>query len=170
MSRAATDWRAETIVKAVLPTLSAILCVLLASLPYGVPQLSAVMPWLALMAIYYWSIHEPRYLPYWAAFLVGLWQDVLTGAPLGLSALIFVLVRHFVVSQRLVFYKKPFLVGWLGMALVTMLAAAGGWLVAVLYSGALLPASPFVVQTLLTIMVYPLIAWAMGGLWLVISD
>ena len=163
-------WRIETVVKAVLPTLSAFLCVLLAAIPYGIPQLGTVMPWLGLMPIYYWSIHEPRYMPYWVAFLIGLWQDVLTGGPLGLFALIFVLVRHFVVSQRLVFFKKPFLVGWWGLALVAIIAAAGGWLVASVYSGSVLAVSPFAVQIMLTIMVYPLIAWALGGLWLVVSD
>jgi rod shape-determining protein MreD len=168
--RIAADWSVESAIKAVLPTLSAFLCVLLAAVPYGIPQLSYVMPWLGIMPIYYWSIHEPRYLPYWTAFMVGLWQDVLTGGPLGLFALIFVLVRHFVAAQRLLFFKKPFLVGWWGMALVLVLSAVGGWLLASLYTGTFLPLSPFAVQTLLSIIVYPLVAWAMGGIWLVVSD
>jgi len=170
MRQRTADWSIEGTIKAVLPGLSAFLCVMLTAVPYGVPQLSIVMPWLGIMPIYYWSIHEPRYLPYWLAFLVGLWQDMLTGGALGLFALIFLLVRHFVGRQRLLFFKKPFLVGWCGMALVLMGASAGGWLLASLYEGALLPASAFVVQTMLSIMIYPLIAWAMGGLWLVVSD
>jgi len=170
MRQRTADWSVEGAIKAALPLLSALLCVLLAAVPYGIPQLSVVMPWLGIMPIYYWSIHEPRYLPYWAAFLVGLWQDVLTGGALGLFALIFLLVRHFVVCQRLLFFKKPFLVGWWGMALVLVLASAGGWVVASLYEGTMLPVSSFAVQTVLSIMTYPLIAWAMGGIWLVVSD
>jgi len=170
MRQRAADWSVEGLVKGALPTISAILCVLLATVPYGVPQLSTVMPWLGIMPIYYWSIHEPRYLPNWAAFMVGLCQDILTGGPLGLFALIFLLVRHFVTGQRLLFFKKPFLVGWWGMALVLVLAAAGGWLLASIYDGMLLPLSPFTVQVVLSIMIYPLVAWALGGLWLVVSD
>lgn len=168
--KAATGWRIEDSIKAALPTLSAMLCVTFSAVPFGIPQLSAVMPWLGLMPIYYWSIHEPRYMPYWVAFMVGFWQDALTGGPLGLFALIFVVVRHLVVGQRLVFYRKAFMVGWWGFALVTIFAAIFGWAVASFYFDVAMPVASFAGQAALTVMVYPLIAWALGGVWLVVSD
>lgn len=164
------EWRIEAVLKGLLPALTAVFCVFLGALPYGIPYLAVVMPWLGLMPIYYWSIHAPHYLPLWAAFLVGLWQDALTGGPLGLFALIFLLVRYFVGRQRHIFYKKAFLVGWWGFALVTAMAGLTGWGIASLYYGTALSATPFVVQSLLTIMVYPVIAWLLGGLWMVVSE
>jgi len=163
-------WHIEDALRTVLPTLLALLLVLVAVVPYGLPRLDAVMPWLGLMPIYYWSIHEPRAMPLWAAFGIGLWQDLMTGGPIGLFALVFLLVRHLVVSQRLVFYKKPFFVGWWGFGLVSALAALSGWVIAALYDWALLPALPFVMQGALSILLYPIVAWIMGGLWLLVGE
>lgn len=166
----AASWRIEKLLKASLPGVSGMIFVLLAAVPYGVPHLAVVMPWLGLMPVYYWSIHEPRYLPAWLAFAIGLWQDALTGGPLGLFALIFLVVRQLVSGQRHIFFNKPFLVGWWGFGLVVILASFAGWLIASLYFAGILPPLDFIAQAALSIMVYPAAAWVLGAIWMVISD
>ena len=71
-----------------------------------------------LMAVYHWAIFRPRLLPAYAVFLAGLLQDILSGAPLGVNALVFLVAYGVVLSQKKFFTGKSFLILWLGFALV----------------------------------------------------
>lgn len=102
--------------------------VLLSAVPWRVSGAGAITPWLALMAVHYWSIYRPDRLPYIAVFAVGLLQDAVSGTPLGLSAMVLVLIRALVFTQRRLFRGKPFVVVWAVFAAVAMLAAVGTWL------------------------------------------
>jgi len=132
--------------------------VLVMCMPYGLPHLARVMPALGLMTVYYWAIRRPAAMPPVAAFVIGLWQDALTGGPLGLMALIFLLLRGFIVTQRPVFVGKAFLVDWWGLALVSSAGLAGGWALAGVYFGTVFEIRDLIVQILLTVALYPVLA------------
>src|SRR5262245_20541391 len=55
---------------------------------------------LFLMGLYYWSIYRPTLIPPWLTFVCGILADLIGGLPIGLSAVIFVLVRWIVSDQR----------------------------------------------------------------------
>lgn len=141
--------------RGMVPLVLTLCLVLLTVVPYNVPGLAVVTPSLAMMAVFYWSIYRPDLLPATAAFLVGLTQDALGGGPLGLTALVLVLVHGVVVSQRRVFVGKSFFVAWWGFAIVAAGAFALSWLLASLWSGALMPGGPVFFQGLLTVVLYP---------------
>ena len=63
-----------------------------AMVPLRVPDLSPIVPSLAIIAIYYWVIYRPDLMPGWAVFLLGLIQDLLGGGPVGVHALVFLLL------------------------------------------------------------------------------
>jgi hypothetical protein len=83
-----------------LPSLTALLLGLLVVVPIGIPQWGRLAPPLMLVAVYYWSLSRPGLMPPSAAFVLGLFQDLLTGAPLGSGALILVLVQWILRSQQ----------------------------------------------------------------------
>ena len=124
-----------------------------------IPDLAPVTPSLSVMAVYYWSIYRPDLLPAAAVFLIGLMQDILSGGPPGMMALVLLLVHGVVVSQRQVFVGKSFLVGWWGFAIVAIGAAGLSWLVASAWFGVFLRPRPVAYQAALTIALYPLVAW-----------
>ncbi len=146
-------------VRGALPLLISLGLVLLSVVSLRIPDLALVMPSLAIIAVFYWSIHRPDLLPAPAAFLIGLMQDLLSGGPAGAMALVLLLVQGLVVSQRRVFLGGPFLVGFCGFAVVASGAACLSWLMVSAWSGTFLPPAPVAYQTVLTIALYPGFTW-----------
>ncbi len=84
---------ADSVARHLIPLLLAIGFVVLGTLPYQIPLLGPVFPAMTLVVVYFWSIYRPELLPAAAVFLVGFFQDVLSGAPLGLSSFVLLLVH-----------------------------------------------------------------------------
>lgn len=103
--------------------------VLLNVMAISYPFTGAVKVPFLLMALYFWSIFRPDFLPVWMTFLLGILLDSLTGLPLGLSALVFVLGRWFIVDQRRFFLAHSFVVIWLGFGLFCLCAGGAQWLI-----------------------------------------
>lgn len=151
--------RIDQLARNVAPLVTTILLVVLSCLPIPVPRIGLVTPAIALMAIYYWSIQRPELLPPVAVFAVGFVQDALSGAVLGLSPFVFLLVQAIVVSQRRFFLGKSFLLTWWGFMLVAAGAELALWILASLVAVHLIDPEPVVVQMLLTIALYPCVSW-----------
>ncbi len=153
-------WRhLERGLRGLTPLALTLALVLLAVLPLPLREFTAVTPGLTLMSVYYWSIYRPDRLPLAATFAVGVVQDALAGTPLGLSALVRIRVQEVVVSQRRFFHGKNFLVEWWGFILVAPAAVAAGWALTSIYFGVVVPPRPLGFQLLLTISLYPCLAW-----------
>ncbi len=150
---------ADTIARNLLPLLFAIGFVVLGSLPYQIPMLGPVFPTMTLVVVYFWSICRPELLPPAAVFLVGFFQDVLSGAPLGLSSFVLLLVQWLAVHQRRVFIGKAFWISWAGFGLIAIGAAIVSWGIASIYHGTLVAAGAVFTQLLITIAIYPAISW-----------
>lgn len=140
------------------PLLLTLALVMLGMLPYGIPGLAPVMPWLALAAVYYWSLHRPDLLPAVAVFAVGLFHDLLAGSALGVGVLVLLGVHALIVGQRRVFRSQSFAVVWLGFGLVAAGAFALVWALNAVLLDRLLDPSPAAFQYLTTVAVYPLVA------------
>ena len=145
--------------RAVIPFVLCVLLVLITALPVTVPHIGSVTPMFALMAVFYWCIYWPDYLPPYAIFIVGVLHDVLGGGPLGLTALMLLLVHAFIVPQRRVFHGKSFVVEWFGFSIVAIGIGVISWLVASLYYLTPMQPLPVLGQAGLTIAVYPCLAW-----------
>ena len=122
-------------------------------------EFSTVMPLLPLMAVYHWAVFRPRLLPAYAVFLIGILQDILTGAPVGVNALVFLLVYGAVLSQKRFFTGKSFLILWLGFSLIAAAASALNWLAISLLSATIVEIRTAVFQYLLTVGFFPAVAW-----------
>lgn len=150
-------------VRQLFPFALSVFVVVLSVIPLPIPGYGLVTPAFLLMAVYYWAIHRPDRLPAIAVFLLGLLQDMLTGLPTGITALVLLLVYAVMRNQRRLFLGKPFLVMWFGFAIVAPCAIMLQWLVASGVMGRLIPPGTVVVQLLLTLALYPCLTWLLAS-------
>ena len=151
--------RFETAVRGLTPFILTLSLAMLTVVPLRIPDFAPVTPALTVIAVYYWSIYRPDLLPMAVVFAVGVFQDALAGMPLGLTALVLIAVQYAVITQRRFFHGKTFLVEWWGFMLVAPGAAFVSWLLASLYFGVLVAPRPLGFQLLLSVALYPCLAW-----------
>lgn len=155
-----TFWqRLDLVMRGITPFFFTLVLVVLGQVPLHIPGFAEVAPLLPLMAVYHWAIYRPDLLPAVAVFMAGLLQDALSGMPFGINTVVFVLVHMVVMSQQMFFMGKSFSIIWLGFSLVAAGATVLTWLLtALFYSAFTSPESAFV-QYLVTVGVFPILAW-----------
>lgn len=135
-----------------LPAATVIAGSLLMTLP--LPTAWSVMPNMALLLVLIWSSVQPRLMPVWAAFLLGLLHDVVAGTPFGLFGLLFPLV---VVAVRVAegrLEARSLSMDWLMAGMLVALVHALLWLLLPV-AGAAAAAPPIALQALLTALCFP---------------
>ena len=142
-----------------VPVTTTFACVLIGQLPLPLPLLNDVAPAFALISLYYWVVFRPDLMPHIAVFGLGIVQDAVAGAPLGMYALVYLLVQALVLNQRRFIAGKPFWVFWSAFALVAPIAAFSTWFLASVARGALLAPGTAFVGLVMTIILFPAIAW-----------
>ena len=152
--------QALTWLRALVPAAIAIMLIVLSHLPFGID--GGLLPAFGLIAVYYWTVNNPRIMSAGVAFVVGLVADILGGTPLGLSALILVLLQYATMSQRRAFVGRPFVVAWFGFALLASAATVLIWFGASLYHLNLFDPAAAGLQLLITLATYPLLAELFG--------
>ncbi|GEO82672.1 rod shape-determining protein MreD [Pararhodospirillum oryzae] len=152
------DWLARTLVPGGLT----LVMLLISVAPSRLPGFVHVTPMVALICVYYWAVTRPGALGYGTAFLLGLVEDSLTGVPLGLSSLAFLITQATVASQYKYFLGKPFLVTWWAFFLIAAGIALFKGLALSAYHGQLITMTALVFSTLLTIAMYPPFAWLLS--------
>jgi rod shape-determining protein MreD len=140
------------------PFAVSVMLVLLALIPLRIPGFTTITPPLVITSIYYWSIHRPDLMRPLVVFGIGLLQDFLTGAPLGLNAGLFLCVHGVVVTQRRLFLAGPFSMMWVGFSVVIFGGLVLQWLAYSLLSATPMRISAALIQTLLTVALFPLMA------------
>lgn len=148
--------------RASAPFALTLVAVIINVVPLRLPAYSVIAPDLVLMAVFYWTVHRPDLMRPWSAFVVGLLDDILSGTPLGVYALVLLFVHWAIIAQHRTLRALSFGLLWCGFALI----AAGAKLVMVVLAlvigrGLIDPAGLFA-QYAFTIAVYPLIALLMG--------
>jgi rod shape-determining protein MreD len=154
--------RLRYLIAVATPFLIAVVLALLIAIPLQLPYIGAIAPYLTLGAVYYWGVFRPDLFGYGAAFCLGLFADIVSGGPLGLGALVLVAVLAVSVSQRRFFLGKPFHILWWGFALIAPIAMLLTWLLASIYFGAFLAIGPVLLQAIVTVALFPAVAWLLG--------
>ena len=154
--------RRDRVARSLWPFVLSLLLVVASVLPIQLSDFGRVAPNLAIMATFYWAIYRPDLFPAPAAFVLGLWLDLLTGAPVGINALVLLLVHWAITSQRRFFQGKSFGVVWWAFALTISGAMALFWVLSAAYHLTLIDPAPVVFQLLLTIAVFPFLTWLLA--------
>lgn len=136
-----------------------VLLVMAGMVPLGVPDLSPIIPSLAMIAVYYWSVHRPDLMPVWAVFLVGLFQDLLSGAPTGPGIAALLVVHTVVGSLRRYSANASLPILWSLFGVVAAAAFVTLWLLSCLSLGVIFNPRPVLFQYLATLAAYPCLAW-----------
>jgi len=141
------------------PFAFSVLLVVLGVVPLPIPGYGLMAPAFGVMAVYYWAIHRPDLMPAVAVFALGLLQDILTGGPTGVNALVLLLVYGVMRNQRRPFLGKPFPVMWFGFVIVAPCALAVQWLVASIALDRMIPPASAGIELLFTLALYPCVTW-----------
>jgi rod shape-determining protein MreD len=148
------------VARSISPFFVTLLLVLFGLVPLRIADLSAIVPGLALIGVFFWSVHRPDLMPIWAVFLIGLIADILTGGVPG-PGIIGLLIAHALVAwQHRFFLSASFAVIWCAFMLVAAVALAITWMLTCIAMTTYIDPDPVFFQYLVTLAVYPCLAWA----------
>lgn len=156
---AAAVQRLDRSARQLAPFLTSVVLVMLSALPVSLPGYGQVAVDVGLMTVFYWAIYRPDLFPAIAAFVLGLWEDILVGSPIGLHALILLLANWAIVSQRTFFQGKSFAVIWCCFSLVALAAGLASWVIVCALNVTVMSPVPVLFQSVLTFGVFPFMAW-----------
>jgi cell shape-determining protein MreD len=145
----------------ILPGAVLLFFVVLTLAPLRVPYLSDALPLLPALVVFQFSLATPERLPGPLLLVMGVLLDLLLGgpgAPVGVSALGFVLIRAQVVANRRYLVGVPFLFQWIGFCLLAAGFVLLVWVFTAIFTWTALDPMPATVQYLVVIVVYPLLA------------
>lgn len=146
----------------VLPVATTLLAAVISVLPVRFPGYAAFTPAFILMAAYHWTIYRPDLLPPLALFAIGLGEDLLAGSPIGLNALMLLVVRGAVLGQRRFFVNRTFPFVWSGFTLLTAAVMLCLWALYCLLNLSLLDIRNTVIRAALTVAIFPLASFLLG--------
>jgi rod shape-determining protein MreD len=145
-----------------LPVATTMLAALIGILPVRLPGYAALVPAFVLMAAYHWTIYRPDLLPPLGLFAIGLAQDLLTGATIGVGALVLLLARAAVLRYRRHFINRTFPFVWGGFTLLAGAAMFGLWLLHCVLQLNFFDLRTTVFRAVLTIAMFPVASLALG--------
>lgn len=154
--------RLDRLARAALPSGLAVMLVVLAAVPLGLPGMRGVAPAYAVPIVYFWSIWRPTLVPPLAIFALGVLADLLGAAPLGVSSVALLLLARLADSNRRMLVRQSALVAWLLFVPHAALALGLSWLLTSLLALRVMPPEPSLLQWALTAALYPVLAFAMG--------
>lgn len=142
-----------------LPVLTTLVATLLNLVVIPGAGNGVIAPSLTLICVVCWSAWRAELLPFVAVFLIGLFEDLLRGTPIGLTALILLIAAGVVRSQAKALNGRPFGILWAVFGVVAFGAGAVQWLVLLLLMGGGVAPWPAVFQFLVTLAIFPPVAW-----------
>lgn len=139
-----------------VPCLMTLLLLVLYLAPKHIAGLGHFMPALPLIPIFYWGLFYPHEMPYWFAFAAGLVMDAVTGTPLGMSSLLYIVFLAMVQAQGKFIVREGFILQWGYFAMLLGLASFASWLFLLAVNGQAQGFFSGFIQWILTLCCYPL--------------
>ena len=152
-------YRLDILTRILTPFLLTLVLVVLNIIPLHLPGLSRVVPLMSLMAVYHWAVYRSELLPAYAVFIIGLLQDIFSGAPFGVYTTVFLIVYVIVIWQHRFLFDKSFTIIWLGFSIVSAGAFLLIWILICLWNLSFLDIYAVFFQYLLTAATFPVLAW-----------
>jgi hypothetical protein len=143
-----------------LPGAVLLFFVVLTLAPLHVPYVTDILPLLPALTVFQFSLATPERLPGPLLLAMGVLLDLLLGgpgAPVGVSALGFVLIRAAVVANRRYLVGVPFLFQWMGFCLLILGYVLVVWVFTAIFTWTNLDAGPALAQYFVIVVAYPLI-------------
>ncbi len=127
-------------------------------MPLGLPAQAELRPAYAMACVFFWSLYRPASLPAPLVALTGILLDLLGLSPLGLWAVLLLLLQGSTLALRRRLAPRAFLLTWLSFTGLAALFSCLCWALQSLLGLALLPLLPLAIQILVCAGVYPALA------------
>ena len=122
------NWKKiDNALRLAVPQVLLLFLLLLSFVSLPLPHVGVTRPYLVLMAVYYWSVYRPTLVPPVLCFVVGIVMDIISGGPLGLNALVLVIVQWIVRGQRRFLMGQPYTTTWAVFAVIVLISAVAQW-------------------------------------------
>ena len=139
---------------AIVPVLCGLFGVILSNIPVSLTGGAVPPPLLGFMVVYFWALFRPDLMPPAGAFIVGMAQDLFSGAPPGFWTTAFIASYALLDRQRDNLASLAGLGTILGFALAMLFASAVVYIVAWLYFSHLPPLAPLALQVGVSVLCY----------------
>lgn len=103
----------------------------------------------------YWSIVRPDLIRPTFAFVTGVFEDLLGGAPLGLNALVLLCVHTAGASQKRLFLRKSFFFWWFLFSFIALFAILFKCFLFALLADTVTRLREILLSYCLTVLIYP---------------
>jgi len=125
----------ESIVKSISLHLIVILLVIINIANIKIPGVSHLIPLFDLMAIFYFTIFK-NIFSIWFVFLLGIWGDSLSGSPLGLTSICYILLgKFFLTINSKMFIRENFQQIWKQFIIFCFLFLLMKWTILSIFNG-----------------------------------
>ena len=122
---------------------------------------SDFVPLVPLMTLFLWSARRPEFTPPWLIFVIGVFQDLLTGGPLGIWPLAY-LVAFGIARPRDEEGSQEIGALSIRFAILCAIALLAAWLGGAMAYGELVGGPALLREGGPTILLFPLFAWIFG--------
>ncbi len=112
---------------------------------------------LILMCVYYWSVYRPTLIPPVLVFAIGIYFDLLSSMPLGLSAFVLLLLRQIITEQRIFLISQPFVMIWLGFVVTMAISLMIQWCLFGLINFHWTPIIPVLLMMASGVFIFPIV-------------
>jgi len=158
--RATLGRRLDVAARHAFPASLTVLLMLLTEAPFGFSDQTTLLPAVALISVWFWSLYRPGAMSPPVVFCIGLLLDMLDWLPFGTGVLILLLAHGLALRWRRVLGRQGFVLVWVAFAAVAAAAAALEWLATAILNWRLISPGPVVFQAVLSFALYPALAIA----------
>ncbi|MCY4191252.1 MAG: rod shape-determining protein MreD [Rhodospirillaceae bacterium] len=139
----------------IFPLMTAMVASLVGLIAVPAPDYSHIAPAFTLIAVYCWSIWRPDLMPLLAVFLIGVFEDMIRGLPLGVTALVLLTAAIFAQNWRGLVLERSWKRFLSTFCRVVLLCMAIEWLAMSILIGDLLDPTAALLRYLLTMLLLP---------------
>ena len=130
--------------------------------PQSVLGNSVISPFLCLSAVFYWSLHRQGHFYVVTLIILGIISDILIGASLGFTPILFLTVFAISSWQKKNVLLKPFYLIWGVFSLISGLAFVIAWAITFFVSLQYADIGPFAIQYFMTVISFPILDWLLS--------
>lgn len=153
------SWRRlDVAARWLVPFIMLLLGLFILGMPFGIPGQAMFRPLYAVGCVYFWSLYRPASLPAPLVALAGLLLDVLGLTPLGIWAVLLLLLQAATLGLRRYLVPSRFLWVWAGFVVLATACASLSWLVECAVHHGFVSAFPILCECLLAVGLYPALA------------
>ncbi len=162
--------RFNSIARRSFPFACTLAMMVLANAPFGLADQAVLLPAVATVSVFFWSVYRPASFPPVAVCLIGVLLDLLGWLPLGVGTLTLLLVQAFSLRWRESLARQSFGVTWSVFAALATGGAIMIWSLTSVLDLELAPVRTALFQAAITSTLYPVVAFLLTEAHRTIAD